>query len=181
MNDVAPVTGAKLGFSARLRRLREDPNPILLKELRSTFRTPLFIRFLYLSTGLLALIVLSGGALAASSSMSPAAVGETVFQTFFVIAFLVVGMVAPPFAATVLTGERERETYESLILTGSGGHFCAGADLKAIGSERGNRVALEGDGPIMGTCKPLGVVMVGGNLTAVDATAGIRPIASSRP
>ncbi|MCA9258913.1 MAG: DUF362 domain-containing protein [Planctomycetales bacterium] len=30
---------------------------------------------------------------------------------------------------------------------------------------------MEGDGPIMGTCKPLGVVMVGGNLTAVDATA----------
>lgn len=37
---------------------------------------------------------------------------------------------------------------KSLILTGSGGHFCAGADLKAIGSERGNRVALEGDGPM---------------------------------
>jgi len=34
------------------------------------------------------------------------------------------------------------------ILTGAGGTFCAGADLKAVGTERGNRVALDGDGPM---------------------------------
>ena len=34
------------------------------------------------------------------------------------------------------------------ILTGSGGTFCAGADLGAIGTERGNRVAPDGDGPM---------------------------------
>jgi enoyl-CoA hydratase len=34
------------------------------------------------------------------------------------------------------------------VLTGSGGNFCAGADLKAVGTERGNRVAPEGDGPM---------------------------------
>lgn len=34
------------------------------------------------------------------------------------------------------------------ILFGDGGNFCAGADLKAIGSERGNRVADDGDGPM---------------------------------
>lgn len=34
------------------------------------------------------------------------------------------------------------------ILTGAGDTFCAGADLKAIGSERGNTVALEGAGPM---------------------------------
>jgi enoyl-CoA hydratase len=34
------------------------------------------------------------------------------------------------------------------ILTGSGGTFCAGADLKAVGEGRGNRVELDGEGPM---------------------------------
>lgn len=34
------------------------------------------------------------------------------------------------------------------VLTGAGGSFCAGADLKAVAAGRGNRVALEGDGPM---------------------------------
>ena len=34
------------------------------------------------------------------------------------------------------------------VLTGTGGTFCAGADLKAVGTERGNRVQLDGDGPM---------------------------------
>jgi enoyl-CoA hydratase len=34
------------------------------------------------------------------------------------------------------------------VLTGAGGHFCAGADLKAVGEGRGNRVETDGDGPM---------------------------------
>ncbi|MFF7372831.1 crotonase/enoyl-CoA hydratase family protein [Streptomyces tricolor] len=34
------------------------------------------------------------------------------------------------------------------VLWGEGGTFCAGADLKAIGTARGNRVAPDGDGPM---------------------------------
>ncbi len=34
------------------------------------------------------------------------------------------------------------------VLTGTGGTFCAGADLKAIASGTGNRVAPDGDGPM---------------------------------
>ena len=34
------------------------------------------------------------------------------------------------------------------ILHGEGGVFCAGADLKAIGTDTGNRVTAEGDGPM---------------------------------
>jgi enoyl-CoA hydratase len=34
------------------------------------------------------------------------------------------------------------------VLTGAGGHFCAGADLKAVGAGRGNRVEPDGDGPM---------------------------------
>jgi enoyl-CoA hydratase len=34
------------------------------------------------------------------------------------------------------------------VLTGAAGTFCAGADLKAFGTDRANRVAPEGDGPM---------------------------------
>jgi enoyl-CoA hydratase len=34
------------------------------------------------------------------------------------------------------------------VLWGEGGTFCAGADLKAIGTGRGNRVGEDGDGPM---------------------------------
>jgi enoyl-CoA hydratase len=34
------------------------------------------------------------------------------------------------------------------VLWGSGGAFCAGANLKAAGTETGNRVAPDGDGPM---------------------------------
>lgn len=34
------------------------------------------------------------------------------------------------------------------ILTGAGGNFCAGADLKAVASGEGNRVEADGDGPM---------------------------------
>jgi enoyl-CoA hydratase len=45
------------------------------------------------------------------------------------------------------------------ILTGAGGVFCAGADLKAMGAGRANRVAADGDGPMgptrLRTAKPV--------------------------
>jgi enoyl-CoA hydratase len=34
------------------------------------------------------------------------------------------------------------------VLHGEGGAFCAGADLKAVGTSDGNRVARDGDGPM---------------------------------
>jgi enoyl-CoA hydratase len=42
------------------------------------------------------------------------------------------------------------------VLTGTGGAFCAGADLKAIGTERGNVVSDHGDGPMGPTRMRLG-------------------------
>lgn len=35
-----------------------------------------------------------------------------------------------------------------LVLTGAGGNFCAGADLKAFHLGRGNQLSIEGDGPM---------------------------------
>jgi enoyl-CoA hydratase len=42
------------------------------------------------------------------------------------------------------------------VLYGEGGTFCAGADLKAIGTERGNQVQESGDGPMGPTRMRLG-------------------------
>jgi len=42
------------------------------------------------------------------------------------------------------------------VLWGEGGTFCAGADLKALGTDRQNRVAPDGDGPMGPTRMRLG-------------------------
>ncbi|MFI6562405.1 crotonase/enoyl-CoA hydratase family protein [Streptomyces sp. NPDC050534] len=56
-----------------------------------------------------------------------------------------------PTAAELAHAFREFEADEEArvaVLWGEGGTFCAGADLKAIGTGRGNRVAEDGDGPM---------------------------------
>lgn len=46
------------------------------------------------------------------------------------------------------------------ILTGAGGCFCAGADLKAVSTSAGNRLAPDGDGPLGCTRMLLGKPVV---------------------
>jgi len=97
-----------------------DPNPILLKELRATFRTNLFIRFLYLLTGIVAVSVLLGGAMIGEGNTPPADVGSALFHVFFGLVLFVLCLVAPAYAATAVTTERETRTFESLVLSGMG-------------------------------------------------------------
>ena len=51
------------------------------------------------------------------------------------------------------------DTLAAAVLTGARGFFCAGADLKAVASGRGNRLGEDGDGPLgptrMLTTKPV--------------------------
>ncbi|MEU9499659.1 crotonase/enoyl-CoA hydratase family protein [Streptomyces sp. NPDC048196] len=42
----------------------------------------------------------------------------------------------------------EDDGARAAVLWGAGGTFCSGADLKEVGTERGNRVAADGDGPM---------------------------------
>ena len=56
-----------------------------------------------------------------------------------------------PTAAALAEAFRAFDSDESAavaVLTGAGGTFCAGADLKAVADGRGNRVTEEGDGPM---------------------------------
>jgi enoyl-CoA hydratase len=56
-----------------------------------------------------------------------------------------------PTADALAEAFRAFETDDSLavaVLTGAGGAFCAGADLKALAHGRGNRVHDDGDGPM---------------------------------
>ena len=56
-----------------------------------------------------------------------------------------------PTAAALADAFREFDADDSqsvAVLYGDGGTFCAGADLKAIGTERGNQVTSDGDGPM---------------------------------
>ncbi|MEU9050748.1 crotonase/enoyl-CoA hydratase family protein [Streptomyces sp. NPDC048384] len=56
-----------------------------------------------------------------------------------------------PTAADLADAFREFDADDEArvaVLWGEGGTFCAGADLKALGSGRGNEVAQDGDGPM---------------------------------
>ncbi|MFR9799553.1 crotonase/enoyl-CoA hydratase family protein [Streptomyces sp. MS06] len=57
------------------------------------------------------------------------------------------GPTAAELAAAFRSFEADTEARVA-VLWGEGGTFCAGADLKAMGRERGNRVAEDGDGPM---------------------------------
>ncbi|MFE3671104.1 crotonase/enoyl-CoA hydratase family protein [Streptomyces goshikiensis] len=77
-----------------------------------------------------------------------------------------------PTAARLADAFRAFEADEDAavaVLWGEGGTFCAGADLKAIGTERGNQVLASGDGPMgptrMRLSKPV-VAAVAGHAVA---------------
>ncbi|MFF0221280.1 enoyl-CoA hydratase [Streptomyces sp. NPDC004629] len=84
------------------------------------------------------------------------------------------GPTAAELAAAFRAFEADEEARVA-VLWGAGGTFCAGADLKALGTGRGNRVAEDGDGPMgptrMRLSKPV-IAAVAGHAVAGHAVAG---------
>jgi hypothetical protein len=106
---------ARLGVT----RLKDDPNPVWMRELRQAARlqrTPIILAVL---TGMIALLICSVGGIA-SITTEPARVGVALFHTFFSVAFAVVTWVAPAVAASTIAAERGGRTWEALLLTGLG-------------------------------------------------------------
>lgn len=76
-----------------------------------------------------------------------------------------------PMAAELVGAFREFEESDAkvAVLAGDGPSFCAGANLKAVGTDRGNSLTLEGDGPMgpsrMDLDKPV-IAAINGNAVA---------------
>ncbi len=124
MNDAGPVSvpepSSRPG-SARagslFERLREDPNPVWMRELKQAARLQRTPIILAVVTGMMTLLICSVGGVASTTS-EPAKVGVGIFHTFFSLAYAVVTWLGPAVAANTIAGERSGRTWEALQLTG---------------------------------------------------------------
>jgi hypothetical protein len=101
----------------RVDRLKTEPNPIWIRELKQSARlgrTPIILMVICV---MITLIIASiGGVL--STSQSPAMIGVVLFQVFFSVAYFVVVLIGPAVAANSIASEREGRTWEAILLTG---------------------------------------------------------------
>ncbi|MBX3126969.1 MAG: ABC transporter permease [Polyangiaceae bacterium] len=98
-------------------RLRNDPNPVWMRELKQAARLTRTPVILAVITGVIALLMCSVGGVA-SVATEPAKVGTALYHVFFSLAFAVVTWVAPAVAASTIASERSGRTWEALLLTG---------------------------------------------------------------
>ncbi len=102
--------------STLFERLRENPNPVWMRELKQAARLQRTPIILAVVTGMMTLLICSVGGVASTTS-EPAKVGVGIFHTFFSLAFAVVTWVGPAVAANTIAGERSGRTWEALQLT----------------------------------------------------------------
>ena len=103
--------------STLFERLRENPNPVWMRELKQAARLQRTPIILAVVTGMMTLLICSVGGVASTTS-EPSKVGVGIFHTFFSLAFAVVTWVGPAVAANTIAGERSGRTWEALQLTG---------------------------------------------------------------
>jgi len=99
-----------------LTRLRQDPNPVWMRELRQSARLQRTPVILMTITVAVALLICSVGGIA-SVTAEPAKVGVGIFHTFFSLAFALVTWLGPAVAASTIAGEKNGRTWEALALT----------------------------------------------------------------
>jgi len=102
--------------STLFERLRENPNPVWMRELKQAARLQRTPIILAVVTAMMTLLICSVGGVASTTS-EPAKVGVGIFHTFFSLAFAVVTWVGPAVAANTIAGERSGRTWEALQLT----------------------------------------------------------------
>ena len=114
--SLPPASRASGRPSTLFQRLREEPNPVWMRELKQAARLQRTPIILAVVTGMMTLLICSVGGVA-STSAEPAKVGVGIFHTFFSLAFAVVTWVGPAVAANTIAGERSGRTWEALQLT----------------------------------------------------------------
>ena len=93
-------------------------NPVLTRELLVTLRSPrAFILQLLYICALGALVYFYWPAGEGSAHQAKAAEARRLFDIFFLGQFFLVALMAPTFAAGSITGEKERKTYEFLLVS----------------------------------------------------------------
>jgi ABC-type transport system involved in multi-copper enzyme maturation permease subunit len=133
-DPVSQPASSRLVDRARFRvdRLRNEPNPIWIRELRQAARLVRTPVILSAACVLMTLLIASIGGLV-SAEQSPATTGVVLFQVFFSLAYFVVTVVGPAVAANSIASEREGRTWEAVILTGlSPGTIARGKFLGAL-------------------------------------------------
>ncbi|UQA60126.1 ABC transporter permease [Polyangium aurulentum] len=110
---------SRLADRARYRvdRLRKEPNPLWMRELKQAarlVRTPILLCVIAI------IVTLFMGSIGGLMSVreSPATTGFVLFQVFFSVAYFVVTLIGPAVAANSIASEREGRTWEAVILTG---------------------------------------------------------------
>ncbi|MBX3182293.1 MAG: ABC transporter permease [Polyangiaceae bacterium] len=115
-----PPTSTRFERAAyRAQAIRQEPNPVWMREMRQAARltrTPLILATL---TAVMALLMCSIGGLA-STTTEPAKVGMVLYHTYFSLAFAVVTWLGPAVAASTIASERSGRTWHALMLTGLG-------------------------------------------------------------
>jgi hypothetical protein len=107
-----------------MRRLRDDPNPVWMRELRQAARLQRTPVILAVSAAGMTLLIASIGGMV-STTAEPAKVGFALYQVFFSLAFALVSWIAPAVAANTIASERGGHTWEALVLTGLGAKSIA--------------------------------------------------------
>lgn len=116
----------------RVDRLKNEPNPIWIRELKQSTRLVRTPVILLVACVLMTLLIAAIGGLV-SADASPATTGVVLFQVFFSLAYFVVTVVGPAVAANSIASEREGRTWEAVILTGlSPGSIARGKFLAAF-------------------------------------------------
>lgn len=116
----------------RVDHLKNEPNPIWIRELRQAARLVRTPVILSVACVMMTLLIAAIGGIV-SADQSPATTGVVLFQVFFSLAYFVVTVVGPAVAANSIASEREGRTWEAVILTGlSPGTIARGKFLAAF-------------------------------------------------